>query len=201
MTFEFEDFFLSNSSEPNLYSNILSYLLKEKKKWNFKNGFNNSSSIYIQTQNMNKNLANIRTIDKIYIKYDAIEMLHYNQSFKSKEFTTLIKNLNNVYFEIQFPSNKYQLIYDDIIQIKEKNNQNIKMKVFIMRINDSDKIFKDEKNINSIKATFPTSSDNLFESMESLEDIAISPSVPSINLFAFSKCPKLQKLAFDPTNT
>ena len=143
MTFEFEDFFLSNSSEPNLYSNILSYLLKEKKKWNFKNGFNNSSFIYVQTQNMNINLVNIRTIDKIYIKYDAIEMLHYNQSFKSKEFTTLIKNLNNVYFEIQFPSNKYQLIYDDIIQIKEKNNQNIKMKVFIMRINDSDKIFKE----------------------------------------------------------
>ena len=195
---------LNNTNENiKTVSNILSYLSKEKEKLNYQNGFNNSSFIFIQTQDMNINLTSIHTIDKIFIKYDAIEMLYNNKSFQSKEFTTLIKNLNNVYFEIQYPSNNYRLIYDDIMQIKKSINPNIKMKVFIMEIKDSDKIFKNDKNINSIsiETTFPTNLDNLFESMESLEDITISPSVPSIELFSIYKCPKFQKLAFDPART
>ena len=195
---------LNNTNENiKTVSNILSYLSKENEKLNYQNGFNNSSFIFIQTQDMNINLTSIHTIDKIFIKYDAIEMLYNNKSFQSKEFTTLIKNLNNVYFEIQYPSNNYRLIYDDIMQIKKSINPNIKMKVFIMEIKDSDKIFKNDKNINSIsiETTFPTNLDNLFESMESLEDITISPSVRSIELFSIYKCPKFQKLAFDPART
>lgn len=195
-----------------IYDNIqdiadfFSYLSREQIKAKYK--FSKMSYVYIEARDMNEKLNNLNfkdMIEKFILKSNTVEMLYENRSLESTELLNNLNNIDKLYFEINYPSSKYQQIYDKITKLKEliKDKNKIKIKVIISKITDKDKHFRNNKNINSfqINAPLPISLHQLFESMASLEEIIVSPSVPLIESKCFSNCSQVNKININPCFT
>lgn len=157
-------------------TNLLLYLSSEQYK--AKNKFNKTSYVNIECFDMREKLINFNvnsTIEKVVLKYNAVEMLYKNESLESSEFINYLKNIDEIYFEINILSSEYQQIYERIIKLKETILDKIKIKVLISGINYNDQFFRNNNFINSIEIDAPLAfdSDILFQSITYLEEIIV----------------------------
>lgn len=72
-------------------------------------------------------------LDKITLLSDATEYLFKNKSFESNEFISIIKDIKNLQFELQYPSKKFSKISDMILKINEYTKNKVKISLFIYK--------------------------------------------------------------------
>lgn len=89
-------------------------------------------------------------LDKITLLSDVTEYLFKNKSFESNEFISIIKDIKNLQFELQYPSKKFSKIFDMILKINEYTKNKVKISLFISNIQEIDLTFQNNANIGSV---------------------------------------------------
>lgn len=179
---------------------LLLYFSKEQKISNHE--YNESNYISIYTKDMYSNILNTKSIDKIIISSSVIEMLYENYSLESTEFVNLINNFENIYFEVQYPTENYEPIYDLLLNIKEKNNLNFKILVSIQLDEQENKIFQYNKFINAVKLDSSINNPKVsFEGCTSIEEVIIKPSIKNLSDDTFKGCSNIIQIEFNPYET
>lgn len=184
----------------NIY-NLVNYLWKSQQ--NSKNPFDNNQLIYIQTSNNNQQFSLNKKIKKIIIPIAMIKILISNSSIYETKFINFINKFENIYVDIQYPSNEYQQIIDTIIQIKKSNEFKLQTEIRIISINEQENPIQHNEYIDSIIIEKPNEiiPCKYFETCTSLKKVLIPKSVIIIEKYSFKGCTSLTNITIPKSVT
>ena len=191
--------FINNNEANKIVSNInelLNFLSKES--------INNDQIKYISIQAKEQKqqlFNNFDDIDKIIIHEESIQMIIEKGLLDSVDFIKIINNFDDIYIELNYPSNEYQQIFPNIANLKQSTQFDLKVDVIISRIEDHDKTFQNNKYINAIKIlpevkVITGGYQNGFFEGCSLTEINIPETVTLICGGALNSCTNLKKIIF-----
>ena len=100
----------------------------EEMKTNYKNQFElniDLLSLFVKKDQQSNDLS------RFDFEYKMTEILLENDYLNSPKFLEIINNLNEVCFEIKYPSEKFVIIYNKILEIKNSYQGKVKISIFI----------------------------------------------------------------------
>lgn len=132
-------------------------------------------------------------MNRIYIFANATKLLFHNKSFESDDFIIILKEFDEVTFEIEFPSESFTPIYETINQLKSSKKARIKISLLITR-NKEEKENEIQMDEVIIKSSLNSIINRSFYNCSSIQEITIPTSVISIGNLAFFGCSHLYKI-------
>ena len=141
---DFLKFIIDNENINNVFI-LLKYLSNKS------NNLSNLSYVFKYLDNNNKKEPTYNFSSRIGITYSIVDLLFKNNQLMTDEFIGLVKIFSEFFFQIQYPSQLFENIYDAVINIKSQSNPNVKIEILITEIKKVDVKFQNNKEISSIK--------------------------------------------------
>ena len=166
----------------------------------------------IVCQNKERSLEKvIFKINEIELSHQAIEMLYNKSQLISTEFENLLSDFESVSLEIKYPSSLFNNIYSQSVDLKRKTiiskPPRIIISIFITGITETDKKFRDDKNVGIIRIDRTVQKirgwlfQGSFDGCSSLTQIIIPSSITEIGNFAFYGCSSLTQVTIPSSLT
>lgn len=158
--------------------------------------------IEIPSSNSKQQLNDIKKNDRnIILLSNAIETLYKHRSLDSPDLINLLKQFDDIVFQIKYPLNGFQAIYNIISSVKLSNLEKIKIDVLVTEINNNKMTFEKFQNINiaEINDTITSLNSCIFMNCTSLAQVIIPISVTSIGERSFSGCSSIKKIEIPPS--
>lgn len=181
-------------------SNLLSFLSDEYRKSNKQN--KNINFVFIPQKSRPENIKKIKNNLKIGISSNMTEILFENQSFNSKEFKNHINDFSEFFIEICYPSNNFDNIYQNVLNIKRIHENKLKIGIFITGIEKTDQQFYKNNVISYVRLdscikNISVGGENKgsFFGCSQLTHISIPNSVISIEYYSFCSCYSLTNVS------
>ena len=132
----------------------------------------------------------------IALSYQLIELINEHKLFESPEFHNLLKSFNKLLIDLKYPTNSFDSIYTQVLNLKEKNNDHLRINIIINSLNKTDMKFRNDENIYSVViGNDVTELSGTFFGCSSLNKIKISSSLTSIGGSTFEDCTLLSKIS------
>ncbi|KAK8837546.1 hypothetical protein M9Y10_036546 [Tritrichomonas musculus] len=143
----------------------------------------------------------------IALSYQLIELINEHKLFESPEFHNLLKSFNKLLIDLKYPTNSFDSIYTQVLNLKEKNNDHLRINIIINSLNKTDMKFRNDENIYSViigndvveitgqNAGFKNTGGGTFYGCSSLKRITISSSITSIGSYSLCVCSSLTKVS------
>ncbi|KAK8843642.1 hypothetical protein M9Y10_024704 [Tritrichomonas musculus] len=176
---------VSNLSKIN---DLMNFLLK------FKGLEFQKHTFEIVTSNQNTALIDINKEYSLHISHNLIEFLFDNDSLNAYTFINSLLKINSLSFDLEYPSNSFKSILQQVTNIKKVAKININ--ILIKEIEETDLIFNSNKDINSIKfdSSMKMINSYSFQGCKSLSQVTLPPSLVYIGGHAFSNCVSLKEI-------
>ena len=158
--------------------------------------------IEIPSSNSKQKLNDIKKNDhNIILLFNAIQTLYKHRSLDSPDLINLLKQFDDIVFQIKYPLNGFQAIYNIISSVKLSNLERIKIDVLVTEINNNKLTFEKFQNINiaEINDTITSLNSCIFMNCTSLAQVIIPISVTSIGERSFSGCSSIKKIEIPPS--
>lgn len=147
-----------------------------------------------------KNLDSIELKESVFICTDMTENIYKNGKLNSNEFKNQLEQFKNVYFCIKYPSENFENIYNDILNLKRSFQSKLYICIFYHGLESTDMMFHGNCEIGMVQfgSTFSIINGNenkgSFEKCSSLMYIQIPSSVLLIKNRAFRECTSLTSI-------
>lgn len=168
-------------------NNLLIYLMS------FDSSSKNTKFFEIKSKKPKISLDQTDELKQIILHSKAAKKIFLNDSFDSDYFIQLIKPFDQISIEMKYPSKKFKNIYEKVKEFKEAKKVQIKMSLFITKIEETDETFQSDKSIDFvvIDSSVTSISNRFFYECSQLKEVTISDTMKSIGELSFWGCSSL----------
>lgn len=152
-----------------------------------------------------KNDALLKDFDEelcIKLQSDATDIITKNKLFENTEFNEIMMQFHRIIFEINYPSDSFDAIYNNVLDVKRSfDSNNIFIGIYISGFYGAENKFIDNKNISYVSIDPFVKSIGSFFNCSLLEQIKIPSSVNEIGDCSFKSCTSLKQITIPSSIT
>ncbi|KAK8834595.1 hypothetical protein M9Y10_036382 [Tritrichomonas musculus] len=125
----------------------------------------------------------------VTIRPQKTEMLFFNNSLKSSVFYSCLMQFQNIYFELDYPSEQFEIIHDFVSKLKKRKLKQLEVVIVVSSFSQLSTLCN-SKNLKfcRISSSIQYINYRAFGDCSTLEEIIIPPSVIDIGSYSFRGC-------------